>query len=64
MVQNIVTLIIVYLTAAWAIYSVYTNVKYKKGSKCASCSGSCGLKDLKIKEKSLPVVHIKYKKAS
>jgi len=48
MLQNVITLIIVYATAAWAIYSVYKSIKYKKASKCSGCAGVCGLKDYKI----------------
>jgi len=48
MIQNIITLIIVYSAAAWAVYSVYVSIKYKKASKCDGCSGSCAIKDHKL----------------
>jgi hypothetical protein len=47
MVQNVLALIIVYYTAAWAIYSIVKNLK-TKNSKCNGCGSACGIKNLNI----------------
>ena len=59
MTQNIITLIIVYSTAAWAVYSIIMTLKNKKASKCSGCSGGCELKDYKTNARKLSLLEIK-----
>jgi len=44
MIQNIITLAIVFLTAAYTLYSIIKSLTLKTNSKCGGCSG-CALKD-------------------
>lgn len=49
MVQNILTLIIVFAAAAISIYSVVKSLVFKKGSKCDGCAGCEFKKSVTVK---------------
>ena len=45
MIQNVIALTIVFLTAGYTIFAVIKNLTAKKASHCGGCSG-CSFKEL------------------